>query len=163
MANLPAYQYIDPDLLVDPHHPHNQKFFNTQQRLQRLLVAIQAKMTPKHVEIVKLHHRSLSAKEIADRVGRKHLTIYSVLKRPDAQELLEYLRYYDGHMDGPSVQHRKSWINDIIVDNIEDDPRVALSAIAELNKMDGVYQKDEAPQINITINQTDLPRGVLDG
>jgi hypothetical protein len=52
---------------------------------------------------------------------------------------------------------------EIAVDNQDIEPKVSISSVAEINKMNGTYStgsKDTA--INITINNTLLPKGKLD-
>ncbi len=59
--------------------------------------------------------------------------------------------------------HRRRMLWEIAVDNQAIEPKVSISSIVEINKMNGTYQtaaKDTA--INITINNNLLPKGKLD-
>ena len=64
-----------------------------------------------------------------------------------------------------TIAHRKNILYQILVDNQETDPRVAITCIQEMNKMDGVGKEDlnkQPSQVTIVINQDQMPKTVLD-
>jgi len=156
------YQYIDPALLLDEYHPANQPFYQHQKHIQRAIVAQSVKCRPKHIEAAKLHVRGMPNKEIAEQLGYAQNTVVTIFARKNIQELIELLHFYDLHLEGPSIEHRKRMLNEIAVDNQAEDPKTSIAAVREMNSMDGVGRDKVDTKVNITINNTQLPKGVLD-
>jgi|TARA_R110000803_G_scaffold20373_2_gene52539 predicted transcriptional regulator len=120
-------------------------------------------MAPKHVDIVKRKIAGVTNKNIAVELNVTAQTVGKTLQRQDAQELRALLEHYNMAMDGPNDAHRRRMLWEIAVDNQAIEPKVSISSIVEINKMNGTYQtaaKDTA--INITINNNLLPKGKLD-
>jgi len=159
---MTAFEYIDPDLLLDKYHPVNQPFFKRQQSIQRAVVHQTAMCKPKHVEIAKMHLTGATNVEIAERMDYTAQGIGKVLQREDTRHLLELLRFYNLHLDGPSIEHRKRLLNEIAQDNQDTDPGITIRAVHEMNSMDGVGRDKVDTKVNITINNNQLPKGVLD-
>ena len=77
-------------------------------------------------------------------------------------ELLRTLIHLDQHHEGINLRIRKSMLNEIAIDNKIDDPRLTVTAIQELNRIDGTYEREaNKPQV-IIINNGTFPRGALD-
>tara|TARA_R110000772_G_scaffold145423_1_gene255301 strand:- start:5113 stop:5679 length:567 start_codon:yes stop_codon:yes gene_type:complete len=150
------------DLELDPYHPSNQPYVKSEQAIKRVIVDQAACMTPKHVKAAKLHLRGETNVEIAEKLGYATGTVSQILNRNDVIALLRTLRHLDQHHDGLSLQIRKHMIGQMVLDNFGEDDRVALTAMQELNRIEGVYKEDKkAPDI-IVINNNLLPRGALD-
>ena len=162
MNNLVDYQYIDPELLLDKYHPVNQPFYQHQLSIQRAIVHQTAQCKPKHVEVAKLHINSMSNGDIAAQMQYAPASIPSVLRRKEVQHLIELLRFYSLHLEGPSIEHRKRMLNEIAVDNQGVDDAISIRAVHEMNSMDGVGKDKQDRAINITINNQQLPKGALD-
>lgn len=162
MNSLPAYQYIDPDLLLDKYHPANSPFFKSQRSIQCAIVAQTTRLRMRHVEIAKLYIKGIPNKDIAERLNVAVMTVHTVLKRPEVVLMVELLQHYAMHMDGPSIEHRKRILYEIAYDNQTADPKTSISAIREMNSMDGVGKDKQDSKIEITINNQQLGRGVLD-
>lgn len=160
-------------VLVDKYHPHGDAFTTNLRNIQRAIVTASSKMRPKHVEVVKLYHTGIhkSLTKIADHSKLHPSTVRKIVQSPDGLALLTLLRHYAAALEGPRVSQRKHILWRIAVDNEEDNPRIAIAAVAELNRMDMVQHQIEstpnpngpAPMVNITINQDQLPRTTLDG
>lgn len=163
MSAYPAeYEYIDPSLLLDEYHPANSEFFKKGSSIQHAVVAQSGLMRPTHVEVVKLHVKGLNNVDVAGQVDRNAVTVGSILRRPDAKHLIELLRHYSLHLEGPSFEHRKRTLWEIAVDSQDTEPNVAIRAIHEMNHMDGIGNEKNDPKVEITINNQQLPRGALD-
>ena len=148
-------------LALDPYHPNNQEFYKTKRGIEQVIVAQTMKMHPRHVQAAKLKLRGKTNDEIAAEVGVKPSTVSAIMARPDVKELYYQLRFMDVHLEGPELALRKHVLWEIAVDAKEEDPRITISAIQELNKIENVYNNSDSG-INITINQNLLPKGVLD-
>jgi hypothetical protein len=160
---IPDADYLPPELLLDVHHPANADYMKNLNSIKRTIVARTMTMAPKHVDIVKRKIAGVLHKTIAEELSLTPITIGNILKRQDAQELRALLEHFNMAMDGPNDAHRRRVLWEIAVDNQHLEPKVSISSIVEINKMNGTYNaavKDTA--INITINNNLLPKGKLD-
>lgn len=138
-----------------------------QQTKQAILVQSQC-MKPLHVEIVKRTHAGDSKKAIAEALGTTTATIAKTLRSEEGQKLTVLLMQLTLLMEGPLELQRRHMLWRIACDNEIENPKVAIAAIAEMNKVD--YQKaclekgvTGAGTVEIVINANQLPRGALDG
>lgn len=157
-----------PELEPDPYHPQNDQFNRSIEQVKRAIVAHQRTMTPKHVNIVKLHHLGHTNVKIAELENVTPATVGRVIHSKAGARLADLLAYLQASLDGPTFSHRKAVLHRLVVDNEGKDNRIVIAAIAEMNKMEHQeYQRTLDPnaptQINITINQDTFPRTVLDG
>ena len=148
-------------LQLDEYHPSNQDFYKTKRGIEQVIVAQSMKMQPRHVRAAKLKLRGKTSSEIAAEIGVKPSTVSAIMARSDVKELLYQLTFMDTHLEGPELALRKHILWQIVVDAKEEDPRISISAIQEINKIEGVYNSGDSA-INITINNALLPRGALD-
>jgi hypothetical protein len=166
MANkiaLPDTEYLPPELLLDEHHPANSSFMNALRGVQRMIVTVSQRMTPWHIDAVKLKLDGHSHVEIANKLNRSAQGVGGALARNDAQELRAVLQHYNIAMAGPNDAHRRRMLWEIAVDNQKLEPKVSISSIAELNKMNHTYSTGDADKsINIIFNNAILPKGKLD-
>jgi len=167
-----ALRHLDlaefPELEENPYHPQNDEFARNNEQVKRMIMAHQSTMTPKHVQVVKLHHQGMTNVKVAEVVNFTPATVGNVLRRADARRLGDLLAYFEASLEGPSVALRKAMLHRIATDNEKTKPTVAIQAIAEQNKMDVQRHNIEndgggSPNINITINQNVFPRTILDG
>ncbi len=149
---------------IDPYHPDNQEFMKQVKSIQRVIVADAAVCRPKHVEVAKLKVMGKNQAETAEIVGLTPATVSRVLATRDVTQLITSLRYLSTLYEGPSMEQRKRFLWEIAVDSKNNDPRVAIQAIKELNNIDGVGSPTNVINntTEITINQTHFPRSVLD-
>ena len=160
---IPDVEYLPPELLLDEHHPANAKYMQSLDSIRRLIVSQTRKMTMWHVEAVKMRVNGSNNTEIAERYGKAVGTVSATLGRHDAKELRATLQHYNVSMDGPNDAHRRRMLWEIAVDNQHMEPKVSISSIVEINKMNGTYNAaDKDTAINITINNNLLPKGKLD-
>jgi len=126
------------------------------------------KCRPLHVEIVKDAH---SAVKLAD-VARKHnvhrTTVTRALSSPRAQQLMALLAATSVLASGVTNANIMYELWQIVQLNRDDDPRTAIAAMSEINRM---RQHDELMAsrtrggdalVEIVINNAVLPRTVLD-
>lgn len=162
-VTIPDARHLPPEMLLDVHHPANADYMKNVNSIKRTIVARTMTMDPKHVDIVKRKINGNRHVDIAEAVGRTPVNVGKVLKRKDAQELRALLEHFNMVIDGPNDAHRRRMLWEIAVDNQQMEPKVSISSIVEINKMNGTYNvaaKDTA--INITINNALLPKGALD-
>ena len=156
-----------PEIEENRFHPMNDQFNREIKHIQSIVMAHQRKMTPKHVNVVKQKFAGNTNVKIAEAVGYTPDTVGKIVNSANGLRLLNLLRYIDSAMAGPSAAHRIAVLNRIVVRNEEDNPKVAITAIAEMNKMDmNLHAKnleDVPTTTNITINQNYFPKTALDG
>lgn len=167
IENMPIDIAEIPEIEENPFHPMNDQFNKEVKHVQNIIMAHQRQMKVKHVKVVKMRFAGHSNAKIAEMTGYSENWISKVVKRADCQRLLGLLNYIDAAMAGPSVSHRLAILTRIIIRNEEKNPKVALQAIAEMNKMDmNEHNKgltDMPTTTNITINQNYFPKTPLDG
>ena len=127
----------------------------------------QRAMSPKHVSTIKMHFTGMTQVKIAEQIGYAPSTVCDIIKSEKGQRLLTLLRYVDSAMLGPSASHRTAILYRIVKRNEEKNPKVALQAIAELNKMDMNNHTKNLENVptntTIIINPTHFPKTALDG
>lgn len=159
------HELLPPELLLDENNPANDEYFKGLNLIKRHIVQQSIHMNRRHVEVTKLRHSGANYAEIADRVNIAERTVYTVLSRPDAKLLTQLLIHYQHFIDGPNVEQRKNGLWRIFNDCEIEEPKTAIAAIAELNKMTGAYptqDKNPTGAVTIIINQQLLPKGALD-
>lgn len=147
---------------IDKYHPDNQNFMQLVQQNKRLIVHHTAMCRPAHVEILKLHIKGRSSADIAEHLNRSASNIWVVLHRPEIRDLKQSLTHLAALYEGPSIEQRKRHLWEIAIDNKDDDPRVSIQAIKEMNLIDGVGKEKQDTKVEITINTTNFPRSQLD-
>ncbi len=148
---------------IDKYHPDNQGFMQLVRQNKRLIVHHTAMCRPGHVEVLKLHIKGRSQADIAEYTQRSAGNIWQILKRPEILDLKQSLTHLAALYEGPSIELRKRHLYEIAIDNKQDDPRVSIQAIKEMNIMDGVGKEKTDTKVEITINNANFPRGTLDG
>ncbi len=148
----------------DPYHPDSDEYVRKDARLRAAMASHAKHMNPKAVQAVKMYAKAVPISKIANTLGVTPPTVRNYVNSKAACELLQYIRHYAAHLEGPTIEHRKNILYRIIVDNEKSKPQVAMNAVDMLNKMDGSYVKEEEKSnvINIQINNELLPRTALD-
>lgn len=149
------------ELATDKYHPNNSDFMKQVRMSKNLIVSQSAACHPMHVMIVKGHFAGRTHAQVGLDNNRTPVTVAKTLKRPECQQLLLQLQHHAALWDGPSLNMRNRALSEIYIDNQADDPRTAIAAIAEMNKMAGVYNEKVDTNINIQINM--VSKGALDG
>jgi hypothetical protein len=160
--DLAPIDYIAPELALDKYNPENLDFHQTSRRFKQLMVAQQAKCRSHHVQVAKLHHLGKRNGEIAHELSLHAATVGNILKRDEVKLLIDLLRLYGGHMGGPTMEHKRRILWEITIDNKEMDPKTALQAIDQMNKMDGVYTQKVDLDVRITIDDGKFKQTALD-
>ncbi len=162
-TNLPE------EYLLDEGNPANDKYIQDTTFLEQQIMHVQRAMRPRHVQICKHIHTGTNNIEIADKLHISTATVSKIKNSPLGKRLLSLLAFYQVHKDGASHAQRRNMLWRIAVDNKENRPATAISAITELNKMDATAaaldlqsQGLGTGKIEIHINQDQFPKGQLD-
>lgn len=155
-------RYLPPDVLLDKYHPANAQFFKDTKALERALVAASQRAGVRNTQIAKMSHRGVRTKDIAKELGFSPATISAAKKTQPYLEIVSLMTYLSQLREGPNIEHRKRTLWEIVVDNKNADPKTAIAAMQEMNRMDGVGKQTNDTKIEVTINADLLPRGKLD-
>ena len=156
---------MPPELLVDKNNPANDTYYQSLRGLRSLAVAQATRMRPMHVQVVRLHQQGVRSVEISKKLQVTQATVSRTLKRFDSRELLQILQHLAHLTEGPNLEVRRNMLWRIAHQNESMEPNTAISALKELNKLDGAYP-EQTQQLNqnltITINQNLFPKTDLD-
>ena len=154
---------LPPELLLDPHHPRNDAYFQNLTDIKNRITAQAAKMRPVQVRVIKLSVTGTHTRDIAKQANVSTASVRKYTTSEDGKRLTSLIYHLQQALDGASVEHRKSILWRIALDNELNRPNVSVTAIDMINKMSGTYQPQEVSGgVNITINNTLLPQGKLD-
>ena len=161
------HEYLPPEIIIDENHPAGDEYMRNIESIKQRIVSACAVMTSTHIESIKLQHIGKSTADIADRLDINTNTVRRIAKTPKGLRLSALLKHLSLAIDGPREAHRKHVLWRIAIKSEEKDPRVAIAAIAEINKMTHQKEALEAGQLGgqkleIIINNEQFPRGVLD-
>jgi hypothetical protein len=162
MNNLTTANYLPPELLADEHHPSNSEYFRNMRSVERAMVDASQKAGSRDTQIAKMHHRGMKNKDIAEEMSLHPVTVSKAIRSPGAQKVLWLAQYLTMLREGPTLEHRKRTLWEMANQNQQTDPKVSISAIQEMNRMDGVGKDRPDTKIEVTINSQLLPRGNLD-
>ena len=157
---------LDEDIELDYYHPGNHQFMQDLESIKRAVVAHASQMKPWHVQAVRRRMAGASNIMIAEEFEKTPGAVSVALNSPDAKYLRKLLQHHDTALTGPNIALKKRMLYEMALDNQDRDPKVTISAIQELNKMDGHYHKDDdlnTGSNTIIINNNLFPRGKLDG
>jgi hypothetical protein len=146
-------------------HPSSDKYVEGLRDIQRAIVAQSQKMRRPSVLAIKQHHKGVKTSDISAELGMSAALVNKTINSDDGQRLIALLAYYQEAIDGPNEAQRRNMLWRVAGNNEETAPKVTISAVAELNKMDNIGKEALANtfkgDINITINQQ-LGRTELD-
>lgn len=166
LDNPETGMYFAPDDILDEDNPLNDPYYRSLARLRATIVQQATSMRPKHVQIARLIHQGKRNVEIAEQVKYTQSAISTIVKRPDVEQFLHTLRAIAAMLDGPNLELRKHMLWRIARTNEAPEPNTAITALKELNKLDGAYPQPDIstqPQrLEITINGQQMPRTQLD-
>jgi len=151
-------------------HPASDRYLRDIEKLKREIIRQSDTMRPNQIRQVKLKHQGYSNSVIAEKLDKSPSSVSSTLAQPACKKLLALLRYLSMALDGPMEAQRRAMLWRIADRNEEEDPRCAISAIAELNKMDNNALQLEAMKsagtgsgrVEIIVQSPALVRTVLD-
>ena len=169
IIEYPIDQLLPETALLDEFHPANDEYLRKQVQLERMMVNAEQCMRPKHVQIAKLRFNGMTNIAIAEDMRMHPGSISIICNRKDVQQLTALMRHYRMGRQGPNEDQRIAMLWRIAVRNEEERPSIAKDALAELNRMhstaadrDMALKQIGGSKIEITINQTTMPRGALD-
>lgn len=158
-----------PELEPNEFHPMNDQFNQEIKHIKSMIMVHQRRMRRRHVTVAKLRFAGKSNEQIAQTTGYAAGTITSIMARSDTERLIRLLNYLETTMAGPTTAHRIAVLHRIVVRNEEKQPKIAIQAIAEINRMDKALMAANNPNSNqqptqtvIVINQDQMPRTPLD-
>ena len=105
------------------------------------------------------------ANVIAEKLGCSPPTVYAALRNPKVQRILSILEQLNRLQTGPALAARADMLWRIAKRNETVNPRVSIAAVDVLNKQEGVYKPDTAPQtptvqvVNFNITAEPRPHG----
>jgi hypothetical protein len=153
------------NMLAMPHHPSADAYVEGLRGIQRAIVEQSLSMKRKDVLMVKMFHKATPKSQIAKELKCTPQTIEAKVRSDAGQKLLALLAYYQEAIDGPNEALRRNILWRVAAKNEDIAPKVTISAVAELNKMDNIGKDALANlttgDVSITINQQ-LIRGALD-
>ena len=153
----------DPELALDPYSPASDRFFSGQRDIMRKITHTKTKMKPKQVRVVELVVAGKKPKEAAAAVGVTTQTVYKHCNSGNGIRLAQLLQHLHQYRDGPTKEHRQHILYRIAVDNEQQRPSIAISALQEINRMTGAHeQANNGGAINIVINNEHFPTSALD-
>jgi hypothetical protein len=169
MANTTILTYdtslLPGDMANNVNHPAADRYIQHLREVQKAIVAQSLNMDRRLVLAAKLRHRGISFEDMTKEVGRSPSWCGKHVQTEPAQRLIALLAYYQEALDGPQESQRKAALWRIEVANEEINPKVAISAIAELNKMEAPGKEALGALIggdlNIIVNNNLTP-GALD-
>ena len=159
---------LPPELLLDPDHPDNDRFFDSLAHINRAVRDAAAKLRPIQKHAALLYRQGLNYTEISKKLDVTPTSISKWMNDPTAKRFLSVMDHHQRMRDGPNFDHRKAILYRIALEQEKSQPKTTIAAIQEINKMSGVYADNASGginaggDINISINGDLLPRGALD-
>lgn len=154
-----------PDAVADEYHPSADRYLQNIKEIQRAIVSQSRGMSPLAVQAVKGYHSGETYTLTATTIGKSLPWVSKQVNSDDGQRLLALLAYYQEAINGPNDAQRNAMLWRVAVDSEQNDPKVAISAVAELNKQANIGKEAliglTTGDINIVINNS-LGKGVLD-
>ena len=154
-----------PDAVADEYHPSADRYLQNIKEIQRAIVSQSRGMSPLAVQAVKGYHSGETYTLTATTIGKSLPWVSKQVNSDDGQRLLALLAYYQEAINGPNDAQRNAMLWRVAVDSEQNDPKVAISAVAELNKQANIGKEAliglTTGDINIVISNS-LGKGVLD-
>jgi hypothetical protein len=168
LVNVAYLNDIDEVLAELPYSSATDPYFSEVSTLQRLIVGQSRKLKSDIVRTVKLRFTGKTNAEIAETTNVLPVTVKNRLETEEAKRLLGLMYHLELTQNGTPEGHRRHMLQRIATRAETEDPRVAITALSEINKMEHngnvlAAGMDGKQPINITINQAMLPKGALDG
>lgn len=129
-------EYTEPTLDDSVFNPANNEYRKTTRSLRRMIAHLAITMRPKHAMIAKyLAIGQLNNAQIAKKMRCDPATVAHTKKRQDAREMMGYIRELQILTAGTQAIDREMFLWSIAMREQEVDPRTAIAAVAEINKM----------------------------
>lgn len=148
-------------LRASDYYAANDKFVQEEYKLKQEIAEYAKSLEPWEVELARLTAQGLGPTRIAKMIGKRRNTLEERVKNPAVERLVHYFVHLRIYQDGPNELLRQNMLWRIAVDNEDKDPKEAIKALSELNRM--AQNKRGTGGFNIVINGVDLQKGPLDG
>ena len=122
------------DLDNSKYNPANDAYLAMRKHLQGRMSAIARQISPQKLAMVKLAAQGAKTRQIADQTRVCPDTVLKTLKKPEVIELLELMHKYSSLMQGVTDAMKNAMLYRIAVRAELDEPKIAIAAIAELNR-----------------------------
>ena len=164
------HELLPPEALLDDQHPANDAYLRSLEHHQRMIVSLSKQMKPKHVIMIKRRHTGEQVALIAQALNTTPTTVSKVCNSELGLRLRTMLQFYQLGIEGPNAAQKKNMLWRIARDSEQDQPKTAIQALAELNRMDTTdFERqnpindpaNQQPQV-VIINQALLPKTELD-
>lgn len=147
--------------------PTNDAYLKELEFIKAKIMAASRGMKHDELAACKRYFRGEKVPALAEAFNLTPNTIRRYLKTDKAKRLMALMQLMDLHADGPIEGQRKAMLWRIATKSEESDPRCAISAVGELNRMvhnaELIKNGASASQsVEIIINNQALQRGPLD-
>ena len=122
------------DLDNSEYNPANDAFIGMLKALQERMTKSAKLLRPSHLAIAKLADQGYRNNQIALQVRVTPSTVSTVLRREDVMDIRDAMQQYSALIAGSTQAQRDNMLYRIAVRNEISDPKVAISAMAELTK-----------------------------
>ena len=159
---------LPPELLLNPEHPDNDRYFQSLEHINRAVTDAAAKLRPLQKHAVLLYRTGLNDTEVAKKLDCSPQAVSGWVNSKQGRRLVAVVDHQQRLKDGPNFEHRKAILYRIALEQERAQPKTTIAAIQEINKMTGVYAENAlgginaGGDVNISINGDLLPRGALD-
>lgn len=146
----------------DDYYVGNDEYVVREMQVREEIIALAESMEPWEGKLAKLYASGKSLREIGKTLKKRPSDLAKAVKQLSILRLVHYWQALEVLRDGPNEILRKHMLWRIAKDNEKPDPKEAIKAVAELNKM-AAPKGGGSGTFNIIINNAVLPRGPLDG
>lgn len=152
-----------PDSLrANDYYAANDHFVQQEYKLKQEIAEYARALEPWEVELARLTAQGLGPTRIAKQIGKRRAILEERVKHPTIEQLVHYFLHLRIYQDGPNELLRRNMLWRIAVDNEKEDPKEAIKAVAELNRM-AQDKRGGGGGFTVVINGVDLNKGPLDG
>jgi len=164
---MDLYGALPVDVTSDESHVLNDQYMREKRSIDTRIQAADDALHPRERQACLLYAQGKNFTQIAEVLDITPITVSRTLKRDRCKFYLALCAQRDLLTSMPERAHRINVLWRIARAHEKEDPRVAITAVKELNTMEHNEKVLEAglegsKPINITINQALLPKGALD-
>ncbi len=163
LATLNSIEGDLPEPLAnDDYYVLNDHFLQKEIEVRNLIAEKAKELVPWEAEFARRYANGETINALYKAFNKTQKTLKKVTERMDFMELVHSWQHLKILQDGPNENVRKQMLWRIAVDNQKCDPKEAIKAIAEMNRMADSKRGIGGNKIEIVINNELMPRGALD-
>jgi len=147
-----------PELEESAYNPANDEFKRTVRLLQKKIQHLTTTLRPRYALVARLSLSPYKYTEIAKKARFTPSTVAKIVKEPEVVQLRNALVQLRSLLQGVSALEREQMLWRIAIKNEEFNPRTAIAAIAEMNKMkiDHAAAKEKSKQNTALVNKPNI-------